>query len=59
MKKEQIDSAEIFQDHPGEDFYVDKKHEDAQCLQKQDVGIINNNPRNGEGPKLDSIVSPA
>lgn len=51
-KNKTIVNDEKFQDYPGEDIYIDEKNEDPVFLQKQDVIIINNNPRNEEGPKL-------
>lgn len=49
-KKHTLNEAEL-EDHPGEDLYIDEKHEDAAFLEKQETFIINNNPRNGEGPR--------
>ena len=51
MDKEETIRKEEIQDYRGVDVNIADNDKNTVFLQKQDTEIINNNPRNGEGPR--------
>ena len=51
-KDKKVPNAEEYDDYRGADVFIPANEGDTAFLQKQDTRILNNNPRNGDGPRL-------